>query len=210
MNVVIFDFDGTIADSFETLLAIVDRLVQEMGLDPITPEEVRRFQNLTATEALRQSRLPLLKLPSLLRRLKAEMNQHICQLKPIPGIPEALSALHDRGDRLGIVTSNSQENVDAFLKLHNLLHLFEFVNTESPLFGKSRALQRVLRRYHLAPETVLYVGDETRDIEAARKTKIRIISVSWGFNFSQILAAQNPDFLVHKPEDLVTVIHGQG
>jgi phosphoglycolate phosphatase-like HAD superfamily hydrolase len=71
------------------------------------------------------------------------------------------------------------------------------------LFGKGRVIQRLLRRHHLNPEDVIYVGDETKDIEAARKIGIKVISVSWGYNSSQALAAEHPDFLIYRPEELL-------
>jgi phosphoglycolate phosphatase-like HAD superfamily hydrolase len=63
-----------------------------------------------------------------------------------------------------------------------------------------------LRKESLNPEEVVYVGDETRDIEAAKKSQIKVIAVTWGFNSKQVLAAQNPDFLIDRPEELIKVI----
>ncbi|PSB03825.1 HAD family hydrolase, partial [Merismopedia glauca] len=56
------------------------------------------------------------------------------------------------------------------------------------------------------PAKVIYVGDETRDIEAARKSKIKAIAVCWGFNFREILAKYKPDFLIDRPSQLLEVV----
>ncbi len=74
------------------------------------------------------------------------------------------------------------------------------------LFEKGRAIEHLLSQLRCDRQEVIYVGDETRDIEAAKKTKIRAISVSWGFNSPEILAAHNPDFLIHQPRELIAVI----
>jgi phosphoglycolate phosphatase-like HAD superfamily hydrolase len=59
---------------------------------------------------------------------------------------------------------------------------------------------------NLSSEEVIYVGDETRDIEASKKINIKVIAVSWGFNSGEVLAKHNPDFLIHKPSELIEVL----
>ena len=59
---------------------------------------------------------------------------------------------------------------------------------------------------YLKNKEIVYVADETRDIEAAKKAKVRIISVTWGFNSREILKKQNPDFLVDRPEEILRII----
>lgn len=206
MKVIIFDFDGTIADSFNAVLAITNRLAAEFGYIPVPPEDVKRLRNLSSREIVREANVSVFKLPFLLRRLRKELNREIQFLQPIPGIKEALLLLKQQGHQLGIVTSNSQENVQAFLAAQGLAEVFDFVSSGLTLFGKGKIIQRVLRQYHLDPAMVLYVGDETRDIEAARRIRIRVISVSWGFNSAAALAALTPDFLIDHPKELVEVV----
>lgn len=206
VNTIIFDFDGTIADSFETILAISHRLAREFGLKPITPEDVKEFQNLSPREIIRRANIPIYKLPYFLRRLQVEVNHDISQIKPFPGIREALVQLHAAGYALGMVTSNSQDNVSLFMKQHHLWDLFQFVRTGVTLFGKARVINQVLREYAVPRDSTIYVGDETRDVEAARKTQIKVVAVGWGFNSGQALAEVHPDLLIQKPEELVRAI----
>ena len=206
MKVIIFDFDGTIADSFEAVLKISNQLAAEFGYPKAQPEDISRLKNLSSREVVRQSKVSPFKLPFLLRRLRYELNQEIHRLKPIPGMKSALLRLKQQGNQLGIVTSNSCENVAAFLEAQELSDVFDFVGSGLALFGKGRVIQRILKQHQLNPADVIYVGDETRDIEAARKIGIQVIAVSWGFNSSQALAAEKPDFLIHQPEELLEVV----
>jgi len=210
VTVIIFDFDGTIADSFETVLNISNRLAHEYGYPPTLQKDIKRLKNLSSREILNQSKVPIWRLPFLLRRLRVELNREIQYLKPIPGIQEALYCLNQHGHRLGIVTSNSKENVIAFLKAHDLEDLFDFVDSGLTLFGKGRVIRRLIRRKHLDPSIVVYVGDETRDIEAAKKINIKGIAVGWGFNSSEALAQTQPDALIFQPGELAAVIEGLG
>ncbi len=206
MKVIIFDFDGTIADTFSTFINIINRLAPEFGYEPADAATVERLQNLSSREILKQANISAFKLPFLFRRLKAEMTRELYQLQLIDGIQEALVLLKQDGYHLGIITSNSSQNVTAFLKNRAVFKLFDFIYSGASLFGKARIINRLLRKNNWLPEDIVYVGDETRDIEAAKKTRIKIVAVTWGFNSRQVLAQQQPDFLIDSPSELVTII----
>ena len=206
MAVIIFDFDGTIADTLAAIADITNRLAPIFGFSPAGPEKIKFFQTLSAQQLLKQSEISVFKLPFLLRRVKSELSREVQRLSLIPGVREALTALSAEGHTLGIVTSNSANNVHLFLKKHDLVSLFSFIHTGATLFGKSKVLKRVLRRNQLKAAQVLYVGDETRDIEAAQKTSIRVVAVSWGFNSRQALISKTPDFLIDHPHELVRLV----
>ena len=203
MSVIIFDFDGTIADTLEPLLAIANHLAEEFGYPEITIDQLKRLQTLDTRDIIRQSQVPVLKIPFLLRRLKAELNQKITTVQPIVGIPEALAELKQHHHTLGIVTSNSEENVSAFLQQHRLLHLFDFVKSGTTIFGKHRVINRLLKQKKMLVDQTIYVGDETRDIESAKAINMRIISVSWGFNDHSVLARYHPNQLIDHPQFLL-------
>ncbi|ADI64676.1 HAD-IA family hydrolase [Trichormus azollae] len=205
-KVIIFDFDGTIADTVEALVSIANRLAIEFDYIQITPNELTLLRNLTSREIIRYSGVSLLKIPFLFKKVKSELKNKITELEPISGVKEALIELNQKGYRLGVITSNSQENVTEFLRFHNLNYLFEFLYSGVTIFGKTTIINNVLRQKQLKPETVIYVGDETRDIEAAKKANIKVIAVSWGFNSPEALAKQNPDFLIHHPSELLDVV----
>lgn len=205
-KVIIFDFDGTIADTVDALVNIANNLAVEFRYAQITPEELVRLRNLTSREIFNYSGIPLFKIPFLLKKVKRELRNKIPELKPIPGIQEALVELKDNGNRLGIITSNSKGNVKEFLKINNLDNLFEFIHPGVTIFGKNTIINNVMRQKHLKTQDVIYVGDETRDIEASKKAQVKVVSVTWGFNSEEALAKQNPDFLIHHPRELVEVV----
>ncbi|MEL6459981.1 MAG: HAD-IA family hydrolase [Cyanobacteria bacterium J06641_2] len=206
-KVIIFDFDGTIADTVDALVSIANSLAVEFNFAPITPEEFVLLKNLTSREIFKYSGIPLFKIPFLLKKVKRELKNKIPELKPIQGIPEALLELKENGLRLGIITSNSKGNVKEFLKINNLDNFFEFVHTGVTIFGKTTIINNVLKQKQIKTQEVIYVGDETRDIEASKKAQIKICSVTWGFNSEEALAKEHPDFLIHHPRELVEVVN---
>ncbi|MBD6616599.1 HAD-IA family hydrolase [Komarekiella sp. 'clone 1'] len=205
-KVIIFDFDGTIADTVDALVSIANRLAVDFGYKQITPEQLSFLKNLTSREIIKYSGVSLLKIPFLVKKVKAELKNKIPELKPIPGIQEALIELQTEGYKLGIITSNSQDNVIQFLTINNLDHLFDFIYSGITIFGKTTIINNVLRQKQLKPQEVIYVGDETRDIEASKKANIQVIAVTWGFNSLEVLAKQKPNFLIRQPRELLEVI----
>jgi epoxyqueuosine reductase len=205
-KVIIFDFDGTIADTVDALVSIANRLAVDFGYIQITPDQLALFKNLTSREIIKYSGVSLFKIPFLVKKVKGELKSKIPELKPIPGIKEALTELQAQGYKLGIITSNSKENVTQFLEINDLNHLFDFIYSGITIFGKTTIINNVLRQKQLKPQEVIYVGDETRDIEASKKANIQVIAVTWGFNSSEVLAKQNPDYLIHEPSELLEVM----
>lgn len=201
-KIFIFDFDGTLADSRTTLVKIANELADEFGYDQVTEDEISRLSNLSSRDVFLQSPIPAYKIPFLLKRVKKELNLHIANLKPFIGIKEALTNLKKQGFNLGIVTSNLENNVLDFLKNNELESYFDFVYSANTLFGKNKIINKLIKKHKLVIDEIVYVGDETRDIEAAKKSKIKVIAVAWGFNSADILAQHQPDFLIDKPQQL--------
>jgi HAD superfamily hydrolase (TIGR01549 family) len=143
-----------------------------------------------------------LKMLSLTLRIRKEMSIHLPEMMPFPGIEAALKEIKNNGCRLGILTSNSVENVRKFLDINNMGAFFDFVSSGRSFLGKEKVIRKVISREQLNPGRVIYVGDETRDIEASRAAGIPVIAVSWGLNRRELLASLLPDHIVDRPEEL--------
>ncbi len=206
VRIILFDFDGTIADTLDSIVKITNRLAGEFGYKKTTQEDVEYMRDMNSMQIIKTSGIPIFKVPFLLQMVKLELNHEIQNLKPIPGILEALQNLSKKDYKLGIVTSNSLENVKGFLERNEMIKLFSFIHAGSTLFGKNKVIKSFLKKEGVSPEKVIYVGDETRDIEAARKAKIKVIAVSWGFNSKTVLSKHNPDLAINNPQDLIEAI----
>ncbi len=206
-KVIIFDFDGTIADTVDALVSVANRLAEEFGYVQITPEELNLLRNLTSREIINYSGISVFRIPFLVKKVKGELKRKIPELKPIAGMKEALIDLKNADHHLGIITSNSKDNVTEFLKINELDNLFEFIYSGVTIFGKTTIINNVLRQKQIKVEEVIYVGDETRDIEASKKSNIKVVAVTWGFNSPEVLAKQKPNYLIHHPSELLEVVN---
>ena len=202
-KVLLFDFDGTVADTRTMALRILNELSEEFRFRSLPEEELPEARNMTTQKLIRHLGIRRWRVPKIARRGLVKFHERIHQVEPIVSVPAILQQLHERGFRLGILTSNSEANVSAFLK-HHQITCFEFLRSSSKLFGKSREIRRIMKEYQLQPEDLIYIGDETRDIEASHSTAIRIAAVTWGYNSAEVLRSMNPEFLFDKPEQLLT------
>ncbi|NEQ41314.1 MAG: HAD-IA family hydrolase [Okeania sp. SIO3I5] len=206
IKIVIFDFDGTLADTFDLIFAIANRLSVEFGYKQANKEEIPEIEKLNPLELINQSGISIFKVPFLLKRIRAEFKKEINDVGLFSGIKEALLALKLQGYKIGIITSNGQENVEYVLQKYDLL-IFDFMDSGTTLFGKHRVIKKYLKSENIQPEEMVYVGDETRDINAAKKAKIKAIAVTWGFNSREALSEYQPDALVDQPQELIEVIN---
>ena len=205
-KVVLLDFDGTIADTYQAIADITNQLSSEFGYKYLDQEELLLLKNLSSREIVKRAEISVFKIPFLVKRVRSELSKEIGNLKPIPGIERVLLALKNQGYILGIVTSNVKNNVEIFLRKNNLQYLFNFIYSSTSIFGKHRVINQAIAQNNLTRQNIVYVGDETRDIRSAKKSRIGIIAVSWGFNSAEILAEYQPDILVDRPGDLLEAI----
>lgn len=200
----IFDFDGTLADSLPALIAVFNKNIRGNEA-PLTPEEIQKFRGMTSRQAIRMAGVRWWQLPRVLMTAMPDFYALMSTLKPFDGIPEMLKQLHDRGDKLFIVTSNSNESVRVFLKKHGLGGYFTDVMSSAGLFNKGRTIRRLIKNNNLKRRDCVYVGDETRDVRAARLARIKPVSVTWGFNTAKILKKQRPAYLISHPNELLDI-----
>ena len=205
-RLIAFDFDGTIADTMGEMYRIFNELAPDFKLKEVLEDDIKKLRELSTQELLKKLGVPKHKVPRLLGKGLGILRTRIEQVELIEGMREALIELQPKVEHLGILTSNSGENVELFLKHHGLEHLFQFISSKSKLSGKAKHLKSILRTFSLEKEEMLYVGDEIRDIKACQKVGIPIAAVTWGLNTSEALAKSSPTHLIHSPEQLLKLI----
>jgi HAD superfamily hydrolase (TIGR01549 family) len=200
-KIFIFDFDGTIADTHRHIINISNRLAEEFGYSLIQPHEVEDLKDKTSREVIKHLKVPIFKIPAILAKAKKELYEGIANIEPIEGLKNVLHGLVKNGARMGILSSNATENINQFLKNHDL-EVFEFVDSTLKVWTKNISLKKLLEKHGLKASQILYIGDETRDIEAAKALGIKVAAVTWGYNSEKALKTHQPDFLIRTPQEL--------
>lgn len=203
---VIFDFDGTLANTFQVMIDVINQDPSRYGIDGIDPTEIPKLRNLSVKYLISEFGINLLHLRRLARQMQSDLFKEINSVVAYEGIFEVVEKLKEMGFLVGIVTSNNQKNVKTFLKNNQSLSYFDFIRPSKHLFGKHKTLNKVIKKYRIDRTVSFYVGDEVRDIEAAKKANLKVISVPWGFNDKDLLSKHDPDFIVETPKDILSIV----
>ncbi len=200
-SLVIFDLDGTLADSFPWFRRHVNGVADRFAFRRIADEDVESLRHADSREILTRLEVPTWKLPAIARHMRRLKAQHIQDIPLFDGAEAMLRTLLQAGFRLALVSSDSEAN--ARQQLGELAALFSHFDCGASIFGKARKFRRVVKRAGLAPDAVIAIGDEVRDIEAARSVGIACGAVRWGFASSEALRARAPDLMFERMEDIV-------
>jgi len=192
---VIFDFDGTLADTIDLIIRVYNEHADEFGSDRVVASELPSLQKKGYKKALKAKKLRWRVLPKLIMTVRREMIQHMHEVKPYKGIKDVLEGLKYDGISIGILTSNDDALVREFLESHNF-PVFDFVVSEKTIFGKDKALKRIMERHELERSRVVYVGDEPRDVSASKKAGVKVIGVTWGLGGVPGMESSRPDVTV--------------
>ncbi|ADU14561.1 HAD hydrolase-like protein [Asticcacaulis excentricus] len=203
-RLVIFDFDGTLADSFPWFLEVFDHLAERFGFENPDRSHLDELRRLGPRELLKRLKVPLLKLPAIATYAQRLQNQQIEKIVLFDGIAEVIRNLKARGVTVVVVTSNDADNVRTVLGAE-LSALIDQYSCGSSLFGKAAKFKGVLKAFKARPEATLSIGDELRDIEAARKVGIAVGAVTWGYAHEDSLLSEKPDHVFEKPADILNI-----
>ena len=204
-RLVIFDFDGTLADSFPWFVGALNQAATRWRFRPVAVGEEERLRRMGAGEILRHLRVPRWKAPLVAADLRRRMGAEIQQIQRFDGVEPMLARLHAAGMTLGLATSNSAENVRRVLGTGNL-RLLRYLETGAAIHGKAARLGRMLRRTDTPGARALYIGDEIRDIDAARAAGMAVGCVTWGYNRADALRAARPDLVFERMGDIAACL----
>ena len=194
----IFDFDGTICDSFEVVLETANKYLAKHGKQ-VTAHDIR---SKGIEKLLKEYKLSTLQTLLFVYKGRREFQKFESQLKVFDGLPPVLAKL-SLTNRLGVLSTNSRENVYKILSRNKLLDLFAYIISEPFLFNKAKRLKTIIKKNKLNPKEVFYIGDEIRDIKAGYEANVNSVGVTWGYEGQKLMKESKPDFLVSSPQELL-------
>lgn len=199
---IVFDFDGTIANTIEDIKEIA-----RTSLDDFSEDDYELLRNEGIKEVIKRKNIPMHKIPKMVLLITSQLKNKT-NIPLFAGMRNVIQTLATNY-KLGIVSSNSEENIRQCLEKHQLDKVFDFVFSQSSIFGKHLVLKKMCQRYKLNPSEIVYVGDEDRDIIACQKVKIKNMAVCWGYNAEKRLRAVAPDFIVTSPVEMIDIFCGK-
>ena len=184
----------------------MNRIAPEYGFKYISQEDQENYRSVELKQMLKEIGVGSLKLPFVVKRVRKEMQKEIESIDMVSGIKPLFEGLKEKNCNIGIITSNSVENTQKFLKRHAVDNV-DFIYSSTCLNGKDKLIKDIMtRRSSLDSNKVYFVGDEVKDIEAAQKAKVHSIAVTWGFSNEALLQQSNPDYITHTPSEIMGFI----
>jgi phosphoglycolate phosphatase len=205
IRLVIFDFDGTLSDSGDWFLSVVDELARKFRFRTVATSEVEMLRHKSSREVIAHLGIARWKLPLIARHLRRMVGRNAHEIELFPGTPDLLERLAATGVKIALVTSNSEANARKILGAEHASRI-DCYACGSSLFGKAPKFRRVLKKMATPAAATLAIGDETRDIDAAREVGMRAGSVLWGYASEEVLTGLNPDAVFRTPEDILAYV----
>ena len=205
IRLVIFDFDGTLSDSGDWFLSVIDQLARRFRFRTVAPDQVEMLRHKSSREVIDFLGISRWKMPLIARHLRKLVGRNAHEIELFPGTPDLLERLADTGVKIALVTSNSEANARKILGEEHAARI-DFYACGSSLFGKAPKFRRVLKKMGIPAAQALAIGDETRDVDAAREVGMRAGSVLWGYASEAVLTALQPDALFRKPQDIIDYV----
>jgi len=199
MKILIFDFDGTIANTSDLIIDVIGQHIPGFNRSKYINLSRAYYEDKKFLSYLKVLYYELFLLGRI-KKIRHIINERILDTSPIAGIQEVLDKLKTKSD-LYIISSNFPENISQFLKKNNMDY-FKEVYGEGSLFHKAKTISEVKKKYLKADE-IYYIGDELRDMQAARKANVKEVGVTWGMNSKKDFEEFGTKVILEKVEQLL-------
>ncbi len=190
-RLVIFDFDGTLADSLPWLRSVLDDLADEFGFRRPDGGDLEKLRRTSPRDAMALLRVPRWKVPFIAARARRRMSRELDAIRLFPGVEEVLERLQEAGVTLALVSSNSRRNAERVLGSRAAARISHWA-CGAALLGKAASFRRVLARSRIAAAEAICIGDELRDGQAARAAGLAFGAVGWGYHELEVLRTEQP------------------
>jgi phosphoglycolate phosphatase len=204
MKTLVFDFDGTIADSFETLLDVFEVITKRS--EKLTQKEIEALRGQSLRAIIKHLKIRGWQIPRMVIKAKKLISLRIADIETFANMPGALAKLNRKGYKMYILSTNSAVNIEEFLNKNQLDGYFAAIYGDIGLRSKSSALNKIVKREKLDKSDCYYIGDEVRDVDAAKKAGVKSIGVTWGFNSPSAINNAAPDFIAEAPAELIKIL----
>lgn len=215
MKACIFDLDGTLTNTLESMTYSVNLTLEEMGLSKITKDQCRLFVGNGARVLMEKS----LKAAGDTDASRIEDGMEIygrifdqnCtyHVTPYEGIPEMLKALKDKGIQLAVLSNKPDRQTVKVVKAIFGEELFDYAQ------GQKEGIRRkpepdgvwyLMEQMHVSKEECLYIGDSEVDAATGRNAGLKTIGVLWGFRDRKTLETAGADDLIDRPDELLQFV----
>jgi HAD superfamily hydrolase (TIGR01549 family) len=206
MALVIFDYDGVLADTLDDLIRFGQEACNRLGVNHVvTKDDLSNLEVMSFATFGRACEVPEHLIDEFVKislNLFAEKESPPAIFDGLRDVIQHLSSNH----KVAIVTTNSSQNVHAFLTQHGLDSLVHAVYGVDTPGSKAQKISIARERFAKNGEAVFMIGDALSDVRAAKEAGVSSIAVTWGHQHLETLQRGKPDYVVINPHELGKVI----
>jgi len=203
-RIIIFDFDGVLADSLAPMLGYAEQVCRELGIAYTpTKADLEALEHMEFSEFGRQLGVPEDQIATFVSRNFELFTQREESLRITPGVDTVVRGL-SKICSLVIITGNSCGVVEKFLTAYGLRNLFQNILCAEHEGNRLEKILKIKTQSSASEGEIYMIGDAVSDIRAARKAGVKSIAVSWGHQSKHKLTGEAPDLIIDEPEDLLT------
>lgn len=202
-KIVIFDYDGVIVDSLDVYEKAVILTFHKNGFNQISTREsfLGLFDGNFFESAIKIG-IPREKIPAILKELESNLHPLQAELKLFDGVKETLAELAKKS-KIYIVTSNLTDIVKAYLESQNITAFEEIIGADKEV-SKVKKIEYIKSKYPNGD--FLYIGDTKGDMIEGKQAGVKTVAVTWGWHDAKRLNEGNPDYMVSKPSEILSII----
>ncbi len=206
-KLIIFDFDGVIVDTSDLVFEVYQLIYKRYGLKKLdSQEDLKKLFDNNIPETIAYLGVKRWKIPIMIMHGIIKGRRYSSKVSPCPGIEEVIKEL-SKEYRLIILTSALGYSVKKYLNEKNLLQYFEAVLGFEKQRSKDRSFKKILIKYKVDKENVLFITDTVGDILEAKKNNLKVVGVGYGFQGKERLAKENPDYMIDCAREIVEVVN---
>ena len=214
-QVILFDLDGTLTNTLESMTYSVNLTLKEMGLSQITKDQCRMFvgngARVLIEESLKVSGDPKASRIEEGMKIYGRIFDQNCtyHVTPYEGIPEMLKALKDRGIHLAVLSNKPDRQTVKVVKEIFGDNIFDYAQGQKDGIRRKPAPDGVwylMEQMQVSKEECLYIGDSEVDAATGKNAGLKTIGVLWGFRDRKTLETAGADHLIERPEELLQFV----
>jgi phosphoglycolate phosphatase len=210
MALILFDFDGVLADTLGDLLQFGQEACNELGVNhTATKDDLSSLDVMSFATYGQQMGVPNHLIDEFVRRCLAKFGTKQSPPEIFTGLDDVVREL-SASNTIGVITGNSSENVKAFLIEHGLNECVRAIYGVDAPGSKVQKISQARNQFAMDGELVFMVGDSASDIRAAKEAGVKSIAATWGHQSAETLLRAGPDHLIHSPIELLKVIENSG
>ncbi|MBN1145658.1 MAG: HAD family hydrolase [Anaerolineales bacterium] len=208
MTLIVFDFDGVLADTIDDMLSIAGRVAADLGhpCQP-SPADLDALERMEFSQFGRQLGIPEDKIEAFVSSSLQLFASLPTPPKIFPGMRQVVQELA-HANRVAIVTGNTARILRRFLEHHGLESSVELALTADDPGNRPEKLALILSTLSQPGAPCYLVGDAVSDVRAAKKTGLTSVAVAWGHQSESHLRSANPSYLARTPEELLKILMG--